>query len=90
MKLNKEELQEKTKMANQENKVLRVTNSSLYEQLKRNKEKRAGKVTKIKANCWKYFCREERTKREKTKYLLLSKNVKTVKFVTSEQAGSLA
>ena len=40
MKLNKEELHEKMRMANQENKVLRATNTSLHEQLSRIKEEK--------------------------------------------------
>jgi len=40
MKLNKEELHEKMRMANQENKVLRATNTSLHEQLNRIKEEK--------------------------------------------------
>merc|ERR1719347_1880611 len=40
MKLNKEELHEKMRMANQENKVLRATNTSLHEQLSKIKEEK--------------------------------------------------
>ena len=47
VKLNKEDLHAKMIMANQENKVLRSTNTSLQEQLSRIKEEKEQKSRKI-------------------------------------------